>query len=75
VVDVTALQRENAAQRAVIERLTMTVDSLTLQLAQLNERVTELLAAAQRRQGGARTTATTSSLQAPPPPPMLDDEA
>jgi hypothetical protein len=43
VVDLDALLKENAQQRALIHRLTE-------QLAKLNDRVAELLAAAQRRQ-------------------------
>ncbi len=65
MVDVAALQQENAAQRAVIDRLMATVDSLTVQLAKMNERLAELLAVAQRRQGGSRTTSSS-----PPPPPV-----
>lgn len=74
MVDVAALQRENAAQRVVIERLTSTVDSLTLQLAKMNERLAELLAVAQRRQGGSR--AKTSAVPPPPAaPPSLSEDA
>jgi hypothetical protein len=54
VVDVAALQRENAAQRNENARLTAhftgIIEQLTQQIAQLNERVAELLAVAQRRQ-------------------------
>jgi transposase len=64
VVDVAALQRENVELRAVVDKLTATIDTLTTQLAKMNERLAELLAVAQRRQGGSRTNAS------PPPPPV-----
>jgi len=67
VVDVAALQRENAELRDVVARL-------TTQLAKMNERLAELLAVAQRRQGGSRTKP-----PSPPPPPVtpptLSDDA
>jgi len=50
VIDVDALLRENAEQRAQIAKLTGQIASLTEQLAKLNERVGELLVVAQRRQ-------------------------
>lgn len=64
MVDVAALQQENAELRALVERLVQ-------QLAQMNERLTELVAVAQRRQRKAST-------KAPPeqqPPPSLADES
>jgi len=68
VVDVAALQRENAAQRAQLTSMaahfTDVIDQLTQQIAQLNERVAELLAVAQRRQ---RKVGTKSD--SPPPSP------
>ena len=65
MVDVAALQRENVELRAVVNKLTATIDTLTTQLAKMNERLAELLAVAQRRQGGSRTNAS------PPPPPGI----
>lgn len=59
---VLALQRENAELRAL-------VDKLTMELAKLNDRVTELLAVAQRRQRK------TSKPSAEPPPPLLAGDA
>ena len=57
MIDVVALQRENAELRALLEtnasvtsRLNGVIEKLTMQLAQMNERVTELLAVAQRKQ-------------------------
>ena len=57
-VDVAALQRENAELRALVEKLME-------QLAQMNERVAELLAIAQRRQ--RKATAKAPPAQQPPP--------
>ena len=74
MIDVVALQRENAELRAVIAKLTATVDTLTSQLAKMNERLAELLAVAQRRQSGSRTKSSTTP---PPPvaPPTLSEDA
>jgi hypothetical protein len=67
VVDVDALLRENAELRATSAAMsahfTGIIDQLTQQLAQMNERVTELLAIAQRRQRRS------GMKDAPPPPP------
>jgi hypothetical protein len=63
VVDVDALLRENAELRAMSAHFTGIIDQLTQQLAQMNERVTELLAIAQRRQRRS------GMKDAPPPPP------
>lgn len=65
---------KNAELRAVIVGLTSTVDSLTVQLAKMNERLAELLAVAQRRQGGSRTKPS-SVPPAPVAPPTLSDDA
>lgn len=58
MVDVVALQRENAELRAqlasVTTHFTAVVDKLTMQIATLNDRVTELLAVAQRKQRTAK---------------------
>jgi hypothetical protein len=62
VIDVAALQRENAALREQVTRLTD-------QLAKLSERIDELLAVAQRRQ---RRPAAEPK---PVPPPAVDDAA
>jgi len=74
VVDVAALQRENAALRAQLTSMaahfTSVIEQLTQQVAQLNERVAELLPAAQRRQRRPVTKA-----DAPPAPsPTLPDD-
>ena len=50
MVDVEALQRENAALRARLDEVIASNAKLTHQLATLNDRVAELLAVAQRRQ-------------------------
>lgn len=75
-VDVEAMQRENAAQRAQIADLLATNRSLlatnsrlVAELAKLNERVAELLAVAQRKQRK------TPEPKKPPPPPTLGPEA
>jgi hypothetical protein len=57
VVDVAGLRRENAELRALIEKL-------TTQLAQMNDRVAELLAVAQRKQ---RKTSEKPAVEQPPP--------
>jgi transposase len=62
VVDVAALQRENAEQRKQIAQL---ID----QLAKLNERVAELLAIAQRKQRK------TPAAKPPAPPPTVEGDA
>lgn len=50
LVDVEALARENAVQRAQIERLLSTNAQLVFEIAKLNDRVAELLAIARRKQ-------------------------
>ena len=78
LVDVEALQRENAAQRAEnavqraqIAELVSSNAMLLGEMAKLNERVAELLAIAQRKQ---RKTATPSEKK-PEPPPMIGADA
>ncbi len=63
IVDVAALQRENAEQRAQIAQLVATI-------AKLSERVDELLAIAQRKQ----RKATTKGDKKPEAPPTLGPE-
>lgn len=55
LVDVAALQRENAAQRAQLAELVATNGQLVAEIAKLNDRVAELLAIAQRKQRKAAT--------------------
>jgi len=62
VLDVAALQRENAELRAQVSRLVETI-------AKLNERVGELLAAAQRKQRKPPAP------KPPMPPPTVEGEA
>ena len=50
MVDVETLQRENAQLREQLARVVESNQTLTEQLAKLNDRITELLAVAQRRQ-------------------------
>jgi hypothetical protein len=50
VVDVEALQRENAQLREQLARVVESNQMLAEQIAKLNDRVTELLAVAKRRQ-------------------------
>lgn len=76
MVDVAALQRENAELRALVAnnatvtaRLNGVIEKLTEQLAQMNERVTELLAVAQRKQ---RKQTTKPSVEQEPPT-LIDD--
>ena len=78
LVDVDALQRENAAQRAenAVQRAQIAelISSNTMllgEIAKLNERVAELLAIAQRKQ---RKTATPSEKK-PEPPPAIGADA
>lgn len=58
MVDAAALQRENAELRAQLASATAhfggVIESLTMQIAKLNDRVAELLAVAQRKQRKAR---------------------
>ena len=70
-VDVEAVQRENAAQRAQIAELLSTNTKLVEEIAKLNDRVAELLAIAQRKQ----RKATTPTAKKPEPPPVLEAEA
>lgn len=65
LVDVEALQRENAEQRALIAELVATV-------AKLNDRVGELLAIAQRKQ---RKPAIPPSERKPEAPPVVAEDA
>lgn len=64
MIDVEALQRENAEQRAQIT-------ALIQEIAKLNERIAELLAIAQRKQ--RKTTARAE--KKPEPPPVVAAEA
>ena len=50
MLDVDALQRENAELRRQLAEVVTSNAKLTEQLARLNDRVAELLAIAQRRQ-------------------------
>ena len=76
MVDVDALLRENAQQRAQISALTAKtlalteqIQQLTEQIAKLNDRVAELLAVAQRRQRKP-------AVEKPPlPAPSIDGDA
>lgn len=70
VVDVEALQRDNAAQRAQIAELLAANTQLVTEIAKLNERVGELLAIAQRK---SRKTAARS--EKPEPSPVVEAEA
>lgn len=72
LVDATALLQENAALRAQLANALSTVQSLTEQIAKLNDRVAELLAIAQRKQ---RKTASATGDKKPEPPPVLDANA
>ncbi|MGC4067973.1 MAG: transposase [Polyangiaceae bacterium] len=65
MVDVEALQRENAQLREQIARIIELNQTLTEQIAKLNDRVAELLAVARRRQRKLPVE------KAPPPPPEL----
>jgi transposase len=75
VIDVAALQRENAELREQLASSTShfngIIEKLTMQLAQMNERVAELLAIAQRKQ---RKAAAKPAEQAAPPQ-LVDDAA
>lgn len=70
VVDVAALQRENAAQRAQLAELVSTNAQLVIEIAKLNDRVAELLAIAQRKQ----RKATTPVEKKPEPSPVIEAE-
>lgn len=67
-VDVAALQRENAEQRAQIAAMLATNTQLVAEIAKLNDRVAELLAIAQRKQ---RKPAGSPTERKPAPPPSL----
>ena len=69
MVDVAALQRENAEQRGQIFQLLQQNAQLVQQLAKLNERVAELLAIAQRKQRK------TPAPKPPVPPPTVEGDA
>ncbi|APR88248.1 hypothetical protein A7982_13597 [Minicystis rosea] len=71
MIDVEALLRENAEQRAQNAELLATNARLVTELAKLNERVAELLAIAQRKQ---RKTASHPEKK-PAPPPVVAAEA
>ncbi len=71
LVDVEALQRENAAQRAQLTQLLSTNTQLVSEIAKLNDRVAELLAIAQRKQ--RKTPAPTE--KKPEPPPVVEAAA
>ena len=69
MLDVAALQQENAALRAQLAQLLSSNAELTFSIAKLNERVVELLAVAQRSQRKP-------SLPKPPePPPAVEGDA
>jgi transposase len=70
-VEVDALLRENAAQRAQLAELIATNTKLVGEIAKLNDRVAELLAIAQRKQ--RKTTAPAE--KKPKPPPVLAADA
>ena len=71
LVDVAALQRENASLRAELATAVATIGLMGAQLAKLNDRVEELLAIAQRKQ---RKPAAISEKK-PEPPPVVGLEA
>lgn len=68
MVDVETLQRENVQLREQLARVIESNQTLTEQIAKLNDRVTELLAVAQRRQRKPATE------KAPPAPPELTEK-
>ncbi len=71
MIDVEALRRENAEQRAQIAELLSTNARLVTEIAKLNERLAELLAIAQRKQ---RKSASRPEKK-PEPPPVVGAEA
>jgi transposase len=72
LVDVVALQRENAEQRAQIAAILATNGQLVAEVAKLNERVAELLAVARRKQ---RKPASAPSDKKPEAPPNVGEDA
>jgi len=70
VIDVEALRRENALQRAQIAELLSTNGRLVTELAKVNERLAELLAIAQRKQ---RKTTSRPEKKVEPPPVVATD--
>jgi transposase len=71
VDELDALRKENTELRARTAALTAQVTQLVVELAKLNERVTELLAVAQRKQRKAPVLA----LASPPASPVVEGEA
>lgn len=71
VVDVEALQRDNATLRAQIAALLATNTQLVTEIAKLNERVGELLAIAQRKSRKAASGPEKKSA----PPPVVEADA
>jgi len=69
VLDVAALQQENATLRAQLAQLLTSNAELTATIAKLNDRVGELLAVAQRKQRKAPAP------RPPEPPPVVDGDA
>jgi len=69
VLDVAALQQENAALRAQLAQALERISALTESVAKLNDRVGELLAVAQRKQRKAPAP------RPPEPPPVVEREA
>ena len=69
MVDVDALLRENAAQRAENAELRAQVAKLTTQLAKLTDRIDELLAVAQRKQRKP------ANEKKPEPAPVIEGDA
>jgi transposase len=71
VDELEALRRENAELRERTKSLTAQVGQLVVELARLNDRVTELLAVAQRKQ----RKASPPTDKPPAPPPIVEAEA